>query len=62
MKALFVNIFGGIVNTATIASGLVKVFQNTQIDVPMVVRLEGKIKTHSIDQNKFHRLRLIHQM
>ncbi|KAK3852015.1 hypothetical protein Pcinc_041372 [Petrolisthes cinctipes] len=41
VKALFVNIFGGIVNTATIASGLVKVLKNTKIDIPLVVRLEG---------------------
>lgn len=41
VKALFVNIFGGIVNCAIIASGLVKVFTNTNITVPTVVRLEG---------------------
>ncbi|XP_037802928.1 LOW QUALITY PROTEIN: succinate--CoA ligase [GDP-forming] subunit beta, mitochondrial-like [Penaeus monodon] len=41
VKALFINIFGGIVNTATIANGLVNVLRNTQIDIPLIVRLEG---------------------
>ncbi|KAG7173065.1 succinate--CoA ligase [GDP-forming] subunit beta, mitochondrial-like [Homarus americanus] len=41
VKALFVNIFGGIVNTATIASGLVKVLRDRDIKIPLVVRLEG---------------------
>ncbi|XP_053655790.1 succinate--CoA ligase [GDP-forming] subunit beta, mitochondrial [Cherax quadricarinatus] len=41
VKALFVNIFGGIVNTATIASGLVKVLKDRDIKIPLVVRLEG---------------------
>ncbi|KAG0718528.1 Succinate--CoA ligase [GDP-forming] subunit beta, mitochondrial [Chionoecetes opilio] len=41
VKAIFVNIFGGIVNTATIASGLVKVFETKKINVPLVVRLQG---------------------
>lgn len=41
VKAIFINIFGGIVNTATIASGLVNVFKTARIDVPLVVRLQG---------------------
>ncbi|XP_071525480.1 succinate--CoA ligase [GDP-forming] subunit beta, mitochondrial [Panulirus ornatus] len=41
VKALFVNIFGGIVNTATIATGIVKVLQKRPISIPLVVRLEG---------------------
>ncbi|XP_045623917.1 succinate--CoA ligase [GDP-forming] subunit beta, mitochondrial [Procambarus clarkii] len=41
VKALFVNIFGGIVNTATIANGLVKVLRDRDINIPLVVRLEG---------------------
>lgn len=41
VKAIFINIFGGIVNTATIASGLVNVYKSTKIDVPLVVRLQG---------------------
>ncbi|KAK7078073.1 Succinate--CoA ligase [GDP-forming] subunit beta, mitochondrial [Halocaridina rubra] len=41
VKAIFVNIFGGIVNCAIIASGLVNVFRNSPIPVPVVVRLEG---------------------
>lgn len=35
------NIFGGIVNTATIANGLVKVLRDRDINIPLVVRLEG---------------------
>ncbi|MPC25290.1 Succinyl-CoA ligase [GDP-forming] subunit beta, mitochondrial [Portunus trituberculatus] len=48
VKAVFINIFGGIVNTATIASGLIKVYNTTKIEVPLVVRLEG----NNVDEAK----------
>ncbi|KRT79897.1 hypothetical protein AMK59_8173, partial [Oryctes borbonicus] len=39
VKAILVNVFGGIVNCATIAKGIVAASKNLQI--PLVVRLEG---------------------
>ena len=41
VEAILVNIFGGIVNCATIANGLVKAAKNVGLKVPLVVRLEG---------------------
>ena len=45
MKAILVNVFGGIVNCATIASGIVNASKTIQLKVPLIVRLEGKIRT-----------------
>ncbi|XP_065568710.1 succinate--CoA ligase [GDP-forming] subunit beta, mitochondrial-like [Artemia franciscana] len=41
VKALLVNVFGGIVNCATIANGIVNASKNINLKVPLVVRLEG---------------------
>ena len=41
VKAILVNIFGGIVRCDLIAEGIVKAVRETGIDVPVVVRLEG---------------------
>uniref|UniRef100_A0A183ESB6 Ligase_CoA domain-containing protein n=1 Tax=Gongylonema pulchrum TaxID=637853 RepID=A0A183ESB6_9BILA len=41
VKAILVNIFGGIVNCATVAKGLIAAFNKTGLKIPMVVRLEG---------------------
>lgn len=41
VKAILVNVFGGIVNCATIANGIVKATQTINLDVPLIVRLEG---------------------
>ncbi|KAK0405177.1 hypothetical protein QR680_017841 [Steinernema hermaphroditum] len=41
VKAVLVNIFGGIVNCATIANGVIKACERIQLSVPLVVRLEG---------------------
>uniref|UniRef100_A0A914WK47 Succinate--CoA ligase [GDP-forming] subunit beta, mitochondrial n=1 Tax=Plectus sambesii TaxID=2011161 RepID=A0A914WK47_9BILA len=41
VKALLVNIFGGIVNCATIANGLIAAFKRMELKVPLIVRLEG---------------------
>jgi len=41
VKAILVNVFGGIVNCATIASGVIAAVKNTGLKVPLVVRLEG---------------------
>ncbi|TNF23785.1 MAG: ADP-forming succinate--CoA ligase subunit beta [Deltaproteobacteria bacterium] len=41
VQAIFVNIFGGIMKCDTIASGLVEAARTLNLDVPLVVRLEG---------------------
>lgn len=41
VKAILVNVFGGIVNCATIANGIVNACRNMKLNIPLVVRLEG---------------------
>ncbi len=41
VKAILVNIFGGIMNCATIAEGVIHAASSQGIEVPIVVRLEG---------------------
>ncbi len=41
VKAILVNIFGGIMNCNTIAEGIVAAAEVTQLKLPLVVRLEG---------------------
>lgn len=41
VKAILVNIFGGIMNCQTIAAGIIAVANRKGIPVPLVVRLEG---------------------
>ena len=41
VKAIFVNIFGGIMKCDTIAEGIILASQQVQVNVPIVVRLEG---------------------
>ncbi|CAB3409391.1 unnamed protein product [Caenorhabditis bovis] len=41
VKCVLVNIFGGIVNCATIANGVVNAARKIGLKVPLVVRLEG---------------------
>ncbi|KAK4029409.1 succinate--CoA ligase [GDP-forming] subunit beta, mitochondrial [Daphnia magna] len=41
VKAILVNVFGGIVNCATIASGIVGACKRIELKVPLIVRLEG---------------------
>ena len=41
VKAILVNIFGGIMNCATIAEGVIHAASSQKIQVPIVVRLEG---------------------
>jgi len=43
VKAILVNVFGGIVNCATIANGIVNAAKSIKINVPVVVRLEGRL-------------------
>jgi succinyl-CoA synthetase beta subunit len=48
VKAILVNIFGGIMNCETLASGIIEVAKHLHIHVPLVVRLEGT----NVDQGK----------
>jgi len=41
VKAILVNVFGGIVNCVTMANGIIKAYKEANISIPMVVRLEG---------------------
>jgi len=41
VKAILVNIFGGIVNCATIAKGITNAYRGMNLNLPIVVRLEG---------------------
>jgi succinyl-CoA synthetase beta subunit len=41
VKAILVNIFGGIVRCDLIAEGLIKAIQEVEVSIPVVVRLEG---------------------
>jgi len=41
VKAILVNVFGGIVNCGTIASGIVNASKTIGLNVPLIVRLEG---------------------
>jgi succinyl-CoA synthetase beta subunit len=41
VKSILVNVFGGIVNCATIANGIVNACRNMSLNIPLVVRLEG---------------------
>jgi len=41
VKAILVNVFGGIVNCATIANGIVNACKSIELKIPLIVRLEG---------------------
>jgi succinyl-CoA synthetase beta subunit len=41
VKAVLVNIFGGIMNCATLAEGIIHATQELHVKVPLIVRLEG---------------------
>jgi len=41
VKAILVNIFGGIVKCDTIAAGIINAANNVKVDTPLIVRLEG---------------------
>lgn len=41
VKAILVNIFGGIMKCDTIASGIINAVKKTGLEIPLVVRLEG---------------------
>ena len=41
VEAILINIFGGIMNCNTIADGIVSAVKETDLTLPLVVRLEG---------------------
>jgi succinyl-CoA synthetase beta subunit len=41
VKAVLINIFGGIVSCATIADGIIGAVEEVGVEVPVVVRFEG---------------------
>lgn len=47
VKAILVNVFGGIVNCATIANGIVAALKSMTLKVPLIVRLEGTNATEA---------------
>lgn len=49
VKGIFINIFGGIMKCDVIAKGIVSACKNFQVQVPMVVRLEG---SHELEGKK----------
>ena len=49
VKAVFINIFGGIVRCDRVAEGVTKAAKELEIKVPMVVRLEGTNKEEAMD-------------
>lgn len=48
VKVLLVNIFGGIVNCATIANGIVSATKKLGLNLPLVVRLQGNNVTQAV--------------
>jgi len=48
VKAALINIFGGIVRCDLVANGIVKAAKELELEIPMVVRLEGT----NVDQGK----------
>lgn len=48
VKAILVNIFGGIMNCVTLAAGIIAAAGELQVKVPLIVRMEGT----NVDQGK----------
>jgi len=47
VKAIFVNIFGGIVRCDRIANGILEATEKTEVKVPLIVRLDGTNSTEA---------------
>jgi succinyl-CoA synthetase beta subunit len=48
VKAILVNIFGGIVRCDLIAEGIISAFKEVGVDIPVIVRLEGTNATEGL--------------
>jgi succinyl-CoA synthetase beta subunit len=53
VKAILVNIFGGIMRCDIIAQGIINAFKTTKLSIPLIVRLEGT----NVEEGK----RLLHE-
>jgi len=42
VKSILVNIFGGIVDCSIVANGITSAYKRLNVNVPVVVRLEGR--------------------
>ncbi len=49
LKAVFINIFGGILRCDFLAEGVKNAIQNLNIDIPVIVRMEGTNKSKGAD-------------
>jgi len=49
VKAIFINIFGGIVRCDRIAKGIIKATENISINIPIIVRLDGTNAKEAVD-------------
>lgn len=49
VKAIFVNIFGGIVRCDRVANGILEATKITKVDVPVIVRLDGTNATEAAE-------------
>lgn len=49
VKAIFVNIFGGIVRCDRVANGILEATKLTKVDVPVIVRLDGTNAKEAIE-------------
>lgn len=47
VKTILVNVFGGIVDCATVATGIIKASKKINLKLPLVVRLEGRNVEHA---------------
>lgn len=52
VKSIMVNIFGGIVDCSIVANGITSAYKRLNVQVPVIVRLEGKCE---LDRYFFHR-------
>jgi succinyl-CoA synthetase beta subunit len=48
VRAVLINIFGGIMRCDTVAGGIVQAAKSMQLSIPMVIRLEGT----NVDEGK----------
>ncbi len=59
VKAVFVNIFGGIVRCDRVAEGIIKAAKELEVKVPMVIRLEGTNRDIAMEMLKNSGLKFI---
>ncbi|MGB9807798.1 MAG: ADP-forming succinate--CoA ligase subunit beta [Thermosulfidibacteraceae bacterium] len=59
VKAVFINIFGGIVRCDRVAEGIINAAKELEVKVPMVIRLEGTNRDVAMDMLKNSELKFI---